>query len=76
MDNLEELEILPAGEHLVTEIAEHSQLLRNYYETGDPMATGELFHLLVLKYVTNEQVRDTIREVHLLSSTINPETQL
>lgn len=76
MDNLEELEILPTGEHLITEIVEHSQLLRNYYETGDPVATGELFHLLVLKYVTNEQVRDTIREVHLLSSTINTETQL
>lgn len=76
MDNLEELEILPTGEHLITEIVEHSQLLRNYYETGDPMATGELFHLLVLKYVTNEQARDTIREVQLLASTIDPETQL
>lgn len=76
MDNLEELEILPTGEHLITEIVEHSQLLRNYYETGDPMATGELFHLLVLKYVTNEQAKDTIREVQLLASTIDPETQL
>lgn len=76
MDNLEELEILPTGEHLINEIAEHAQLLRNYYDTGDPMATGELFHLLVLKYVTNEQVRDTIREVYLLASTIDPEVEL
>lgn len=76
MDSLEGLEILPTGQQLVTEIAEHSHLLRNYYETADPMATGELFHLLVLKYVTNEQIRDTIREVHLLDSTIDPETEL
>lgn len=76
MDNLEELEILPTGQQLVTEIGEHAQLLRNYYETGDPAATGELFYLLVMKYVTNEQVRETIREVHLLDSSINPKTEL
>lgn len=51
-------------------------LLRNYYETGDPMATGELFHLLVLKYVTNEQIRETIREISLMDSTIDPNAEL
>ncbi|RYY06518.1 MAG: hypothetical protein EOP43_06115 [Sphingobacteriaceae bacterium] len=76
MDELEELEMIPTGQQLVTEIAEYSQLLRNYYETGDPMATGELFHLLVLKYVTNEQIRETIREISLMDSTIDPSTEL
>ncbi|RYY07921.1 MAG: hypothetical protein EOP43_01795 [Sphingobacteriaceae bacterium] len=76
MDGLENLEMMPTGEQRITEIAEHSQLLRNYYETGDPAANPELLHLLVLKHVSNEQIRETIREVMLMGSTTGPNAAL
>jgi hypothetical protein len=41
-----------------------------------PAATGELFYLLVMKYVTNEQIRETIGEVQLLNSSLKLETEL
>lgn len=54
---------LPTGDELKEQIDIVAQLLRNQYENGDMDATSSLMELLVLKYVTNDQLQETLSEI-------------
>ncbi|QJD98519.1 hypothetical protein HH214_21420 (plasmid) [Mucilaginibacter robiniae] len=65
---MEEMEnLLPTGDALKEQIAQVSQELRNHYEEGSQDANMTLMHLLVLKYVTNAQVGETLMEISKLN---------
>ena len=59
--------LLPTGDELKQQIAQVSQELRNLYEEGSQDANMTLMQLLVLKYVSNEQVQETLIEISKLS---------